>query len=440
MSDLDHVELLRESPRAPRRSRYPYLVMFLVVLMAAVISVIMFSLQVHGGPPSFRNPLVARNAPDPGVLEAGGTYYTVTTSGTIGVAQDAFPILCGSAIDSWSLCGTIFAGNAHPTWTNGVDFIAPELHLVGDRFVAYFTARHRATGMLAVGVATSDKAKGPYSDAGEPLVLDPTVGNRDATVFYDPATDARYVAWKVDSDVAAPGQGASIVMQRLADNGLARVGARLEVLAATLDWEEGVVRAPWILQRRNMYYLFYSGASEFSAASAISVARSERVTGPFEKMGSPLLATGRNSTNPWSGPGHCAVVLVRGNTGAPGAAYMRADGGSSYADTDADAVEPWRRPTQGGSAGAGAAAPGTRASAAAQDQKDGGGGASGDDSGQAGASPTSSEASHFIIYSAWKRGSVGGHYPRLMLGDRLRWKDGWPSVRDGVPSSTSQNL
>lgn len=418
MSDADSVELLRESPRAPRRSRYPYLVMFLVVLMAAVISVIMFSLQVHGGPPSFRNPLVARNAPDPGVLEAGGTYYTVTTSGTIGVAQDAFPILCGSAIDSWSLCGTIFAGNAHPTWTNGVDFIAPELHLVGGRFVAYFTARHRATGMLAVGVATSDKAKGPYSDAGEPLVLDPTVGNRDATVFYDPATDARYVVWKVDSDIASPSQGASIIMQRLADNGLARVGARLEVLAATLDWEDGVVRAPWIVKRGGLYYLFYTGASEFSAASAISVARSERVTGPFEKLGSPLLATGGNSTNPWSGPGHCAVVLVRGNTGTPGAASMHADG-----DAGAESA------STGGVSADGAS------EALGQASSD----ASSEGSSWAGASHTG-DSSHFIIYSAWQRGSVGGHYPRLMLGDRLRWKDRWPYVRDGVPSSTSQAL
>jgi arabinan endo-1,5-alpha-L-arabinosidase len=44
----------------------------------------------------------------------------------------------------------------------------------------------------------------------------------------------------------------------------------------------------------------------------------------------------------------------------------------------------------------------------------------------------------YFIYHAWQRGRVGGRNPRMLLMDRIEWKDGWPTIHDGSPSNTPQ--
>ena len=44
----------------------------------------------------------------------------------------------------------------------------------------------------------------------------------------------------------------------------------------------------------------------------------------------------------------------------------------------------------------------------------------------------------YFIYHAWQRGRVGGPNPRMLLMDRIDWRDGWPHIHDGGPSNTPQ--
>lgn len=90
---------------------------------------------------------------------------------------------------------------------------APEIHRVGSRFVAYFTAVN-ANDALAIGVASADTPRGPWTVESTPLVDDPTPGVIDATAFEDDDGRLRaqggdvfvYHAWTNDgSGRPAPG-------------------------------------------------------------------------------------------------------------------------------------------------------------------------------------------------------------------------------------------
>ena len=97
---------------------------------------------------------------DPAVLRTELGYILVATSND---APDAFPILRSDDLKTWVHEGFVFPEGEAPDWTaHGPkvgDFWAPEIHKVGTRFIAYYTARH-SNGKLSIGAATSNSALG----------------------------------------------------------------------------------------------------------------------------------------------------------------------------------------------------------------------------------------------------------------------------------------
>ena len=88
----------------------------------------------------YDNPVIPTDCPDPGVLLDNGTYYLSCTSGD---AADAFPIYTSPDLVTWSAAGHIFPSARKPAWGMS-DYWAPEIHRVGNAYVAYFSARkHR---------------------------------------------------------------------------------------------------------------------------------------------------------------------------------------------------------------------------------------------------------------------------------------------------------
>jgi GH43 family beta-xylosidase len=251
------------------------------------------------------NPVVPVDCADPGVIHDGTRYVAACTSGG---AANAFPIRTSTNLVDWSLAGHIFPSTGKPTWAMG-DFWAPEIHRVGTRFIAYYTARH-TSGKLAIGAATSASALGPFTDLGRPLVLDASMGMIDATFFRD-AAGVPYLVWKADGN--AVGQPTPIYGQQLSADGLALVGTRRTLISNTLSWEGAVVEAPWVVYRGGYYYLFYSGNAYYNSTYAVGVARATSPLGPYTKLSVPILRTGGG----WTGPGHNSVV-----TGPGGDTYM----------------------------------------------------------------------------------------------------------------------
>jgi GH43 family beta-xylosidase len=244
----------------------------------------------------YQNAVIPEGCADPGVLHDGSQYVVVCTSGN---AANAFPIRTSPDMVRWTAAGSIFPAGKWPAWAAS-DFWAPEIHHVGTHYVAYFTARHQ-DGKLCVGAATAATALGPFTDIGQPLVHDATMGMIDPTELEDTANNP-YLVWKEDGN--AVNQPTPIFGQPLSPDGTALMGTRTQLITNDQPWEGPLVEGPWVVKNGGMYYLFYSGNAYYNGTYAVGVARSSNPLGPYQKAGPPILT----STGPWVGPGHCSVV------------------------------------------------------------------------------------------------------------------------------------
>ncbi|CAE7916814.1 Araf43A, partial [Symbiodinium necroappetens] len=278
--------------------------------MAAAAAAAVGAVEVHED--FFANPIVDGDYPDPGAAWIGDRYYLVATGGG---PQGAFRMLQSSDLVHWESCGQVFSSKSLPVWSGGAhgekcDYWAPEIHqLPSGRKAVFFSAREPAPGRaLHIGVATSDKAEGPYQDIGEPLVSDPHWAI-DATYFNDHESGKQYLLWKIDGN--AHNVPSAIKIRELdttAGCTLATGSEVHELIRNDLPWEGTVVEGPFLIKRGGFYYLFYSGECYGNHRYCVGVARAEQVLGPYEKAAAPVLSSGRG----FAGPGHCVVVAAPG--------------------------------------------------------------------------------------------------------------------------------
>ncbi len=241
----------------------------------------------------FANPTVASDCPDPGVVKDGSRYVMACTGGD-------FALRTSRDLVHWTRAGTIFAPGRRPRWASG-DFWAPEIHKVGNQWIAYYSARNASDRSLAIGAATGPTATGPFTDIGRPLIHVPHPGVIDVHFFAAP-DGRRYLLWKADGN--AVGAATPIYGQELSADGLRLVGTRRRLITNDQRWEGGLVEGPWMIHHGGMYYLFYSGNGYASTRYGVGVARSSSPLGPFAKASAPILT----SNGTFAGPGHGSVV------------------------------------------------------------------------------------------------------------------------------------
>ncbi len=239
------------------------------------------------------NPVIATDCPDPGVTHDGAQYVMACTGGD-------FALRTSPDLVTWTRAGHIFSSATRPSWASG-DFWAPEIHRVGDRWIAYFSARNRADGSLALGAATAPSALGPYTELGRPLLHDPSPGVIDAHYFEAP-DGRRYLLYKIDGN--AIGRPTPIYIHELEPDGITLRGGRSQVLINDLAWEGGLVEGAWMIHHEGTYYLFYSANGYATSRYAVGVARASSPRGPFTKAGPPILT----SNSSFGGPGHGSIV------------------------------------------------------------------------------------------------------------------------------------
>jgi arabinan endo-1,5-alpha-L-arabinosidase len=245
----------------------------------------------------FNNPVTNDDCPDPGVSYWDGTYYMTCTPGP------KYRIFASTDLVHWEWVGRIFTDEAQPSWGAG-NYWAPEIHRVGDRFIAYFSALKKTDGdqPYAVGAAVSDSPTGPFTDIGKPLVEEPYPGVIDAH-YFRASSGKHYLMWKPDGNRA--GQASPIRIQELGADGISMVGSPKTILINDPDsWEGGVVEGAWMVERNGQFYLFYSGNGYASPAYGVGVAKSDSPMGTFVKKGDPILRSGGN----WAGPGHGSIL------------------------------------------------------------------------------------------------------------------------------------
>ena len=262
----------------------------------------------------YTNPVLTGDTPDPGVCrDVNGTWWAATTGGD--GHGNYFAVHTSADLASWVPHGFLFNSETWPRWADGTAW-APEVHAVSPgAFVAYFVSR--IDGVLAVGAASSSSLAGPFTDRGAPLVQAPAgscFGVIDPTFFIEASTGVRWLVYKEDGNSCS--KPTHILAAPLSTDGLNITGAPRQLLTDDARWEGGVTEAPWVIERGDYTYLFYSGSSYNQPAYAIGVARSAAgMAGPFVKSGAnPLLRSAPGAGSAGSplhfGPGHCSVVQL----------------------------------------------------------------------------------------------------------------------------------
>jgi arabinan endo-1,5-alpha-L-arabinosidase len=250
---------------------------------------------------TYSNPVFRHDAPDPSIIRAAdGNFYIYTTQSIYSAGVLNLPILKSADLVHWKLAGQVFRDI--PRWVvggPGGDMWAPHGLLYRGKYYVYYAAREYGTGIMAIGVATSDNPTGPFKDLGRPL----RKWEKKNYVAIDPfvfqARDGHlYLYWGSNSD--------PLRAQQLTSDGLHLVGKPKVVLASRPSDNGGLIEGPWILPHGSYYYLMYSQGDCCSSHPnyQVAVARSTSPLGPFTrdpnnpilKGNSKFTATGHNAT------------------------------------------------------------------------------------------------------------------------------------------------
>ena len=227
---------------------------------------------------SVTNPVIDADAPDPTVIRVVDTYYAAATSGN---NPQAYARYQSKDLKSWQRTGYVF--DQWPEWTKGA-FWAPEFFVIGNKVMCYYTARQKSDGTSCIGLASAEGPEGRFVDHG-PFVRT-TNEAIDAFVFNDDGQ--LYITWKAYG-LDPSGRPIEILAQRLTADGMHLEGEPFMLLR---DDERQGMEGQCIFREGKYYYMLYSIRDCCTPQSdyAVSVARSEKFTGPWEKFpGNPIL-------------------------------------------------------------------------------------------------------------------------------------------------------
>jgi arabinan endo-1,5-alpha-L-arabinosidase len=256
--------------------------------------------------PSYSNPVLDADFPDPAVLRApDGYYYAYATQTQRDGRMLDIQVARSLDLVHWTHLGDALP--VKPVWASRTqDFWAPHVVRHDRRYYLYYSAKPDAAVTdpkrgLCLAVATSARPEGPFTDVGRPLQCGEGFANIDPMAFDDPATGRRLLYW---GSGFQPIKVRALAKDRIS---FAPGSAAADLIAPQkgADYQE-LIEGAWMLRRAGWYYLFYSGDNCCGpkAHYAVMVARSRSATGPFEKLGRPILEARGN----WLAPGHNSLI------------------------------------------------------------------------------------------------------------------------------------
>lgn len=261
-------------------------------------------------------PVYRVNFPDPFIIQHEGRYLAYATN----AERDQANVQMAVSPDLVNWAPLKHKGKLHdampvlPRWAERGWTWAPEVLRLDDRFLLFFTARERDSGLQCTGVAESTNPLGPFtSEAEAPLVCQRELGGTiDASPFRD--SDRRlYLYYKADAN--AVGKPTEIFVQPMTEDGLGLTGEPVALLRNDQPWEEHVIESPTMVRQGEDYVLFYS-ANHFGwephqrlSPYAMGYATCEGPLGPCrDAPENPILYSySDRRAGCLSGPGHQAV-------------------------------------------------------------------------------------------------------------------------------------
>ena len=273
-------------------------------------------------PPPFV-PVYSTNFPDPFILRHGAEFLAYATNAE-GNQANVQMAVSANLIDWAPIRDGERLHDAMPTlppWAREGYTWAPEVMRIGERFVLYFTAKERDSGLQCIGVAESGDPRGPFiSQAAAPLVCQRELGGTiDATPFRD--TDGQlYFYYKNDGNNPSFRKPTDIWAQRMSPDGLSLVGEPVALLRNDTAWEAHVIESPTMVRQGNGYTMLFS-ANHFGwethqrlSPYAMGYARCTGPMGPCtDATDNPILYSYNDrQAGCLSGPGHQAVFEAAG--------------------------------------------------------------------------------------------------------------------------------
>jgi len=259
-------------------------------------------------------PVLDVDFPDPLVLPVDGGLVAYSTNGKPAGKRLNLPFSRSSDGRTWST--PIDAMPQLPRWvrSGGPDIWAPEVMKIGDKYVMYFSGRHktrmRPDGLtLCVGVAVADRPEGPFVAQSKPLTCGGELGVIDASPFRD--GDDLWLYVKTDGNCC--GVPIGIIAQRLTADGQQLAGQPMLVEGVTNDqpWEGGVVEGEQMIRHDGRYYMIYAANDYGSDKYATGYAVCNGPAGPcHDAVENPILKSAPDLV----GPGHQSVFEFQGRT------------------------------------------------------------------------------------------------------------------------------
>ena len=265
---------------------------------------------------------------DPAMIRQGDAFYVFSTGGSPR-RGGIIPIRCSRDLYNWKRCGAVF--RQLPEWapreipgTRGA--WAPDISYFNGKYHLYYSISTFGRNNSAIGLVTNktlDPNSHDYRWEDQGPVIRSTPGETDWN-----AIDANLILEGKDKAWLCWGSyWSGIKMRRIdcstgklsgEDTTMYAIAGRPRGSRSQTPSVEGAIEAPFVIQRRDYWYLFVSFdlcCRGKNSTYRIMVGRSKNVTGPYVDKDGKLMTRGGGTRlldategGSWVGPGHCAVL------------------------------------------------------------------------------------------------------------------------------------
>ncbi len=234
---------------------------------------------------TYQNPVLANYA-DPDVLLYDGTYYLYATGNSRG-----YRVYTSKDLAEWRFAGQAVTPDL---WGIEVSYWAPDVAYIDGKFYMVVTCDEK------LGLAVSDSPLGPFREAHDSVFFERTIDGHlyvddDGTVYL------YYVSWRENHAYGIYGV-------QLDENLYPVLDTETLLMVPEEEWEKQqspIVEGPFILKRKGIYYLTYSGSHYESKNYAVGYATSTAPLGSYVRYeGNPILI----GNDKVSGTGHHCIT------------------------------------------------------------------------------------------------------------------------------------
>ena len=251
----------------------------------------------------FDNPVLRENIADPSIIRGeNGIFYLYSTESS---KFPNVPVFKSKDLINWYFVNTAFTDKTRPSSFAG-NIWAPDINLINGKYVLFYSmSRWGGEWECGLGVATSDRPYGPFSDHAKLFDSREIDVQNSIDPFYLEDNGYKYLFW---------GSHHGIFGIRLSDDGLSLAKGAEKFQIAGKGGE-----GTYIHKKDGYYYLFVSVGScceGLSSTYKVLMGRSQSLEGPYYDQQGKLMMEDNAGTvflqsNSFvAGPGHNSEFIT----------------------------------------------------------------------------------------------------------------------------------